>query len=77
MPFISETLAQFVPPLRREEFGLAEMEPAVYNDAGILALSDKVIYEADPDSGYPGYCSRKVIITLSGGRQLRHRESIN
>lgn len=77
MPFISETLAQFVHLLRYEEFGLAQMEPTVYNDAGILALSDKVIYEADPDSGYPKYFSGEVIITLNNGRQLLHREAIN
>lgn len=59
------------------KFGLAEMEPAVYNDPVVLALSDKVRYETDPNSEYPKYFSGEVIITMNDGRELRHREHIN
>ena len=61
----------------RGKFGLAEMEPGVYNDPAILALSDKVSYETDPRSEYPKYFSGEVIITLNDGHELRHREHIN
>lgn len=63
--------------LLRKKFGLAEMEPDVYNDADILALSDKVTYEVDPRSEYPKYFSGEVVITMHDGRELRHREHIN
>lgn len=63
--------------LLRKKFGLAEMEPAVYNDPAVLALSDKVSYEADPRSAYPKYFSGEVVITLQDGRELRRRESVN
>lgn len=63
--------------LVRGKFGLAEMEPEVYNDPAILALGDKVAYEVDPQSEYPKYFSGEVVITLKDGRELRHREHIN
>ena len=63
--------------LLRGKFGLAEMEPEVYNDPAILALGDKVTYEIDPQSEYPKYFSGEVVITLNDGRELRHREHIN
>ena len=63
--------------LLRKKFGLAEMEPEVYNDADILALGDKVTYEVDPRSEYPKYFSGEVVITMNDGRELRHREHIN
>ena len=63
--------------LIRGKFGLAEMEPEVYNDPAILALSDKVSYEPDPKSEYPKYFSGELVITLNDGRELRHREHIN
>lgn len=63
--------------LLRKKFGLAEMEPAVYNDPAVLALSDKVSYAADTQSEYPKYFSGEVIITLNDGREFRHREHIN
>ncbi len=63
--------------LLRGKLGLAEMETAVYNDAEILALGDKVTYEADPNAEYPKYFSGEVVITLNDGRELRHREHIN
>ena len=63
--------------LLRGKFGLAEMEPEIYNDPAILALGDKVTYEIDPQSEYPKYFSGEVVITLNDGRELRHREHIN
>ncbi len=63
--------------LKRKKFGLAEMEAEVYNDAEILALSDKITYEVDAKSEYPKYFSGEVVITLNDGRELRHREHIN
>jgi 2-methylcitrate dehydratase PrpD len=63
--------------LLRRKFGLAEMEPEVYNDPEILALGDKVTYEIDPESEYPKYFSGEVVITMNDGRELRHREHIN
>ncbi len=63
--------------LVRGKLGLAEMEPAVYNDPAILALGDKVTYEADEKSEYPKYFSGEVVITMNDGRELRHREAIN
>ena len=63
--------------LLRKKFGLAEMEPDVYNDADVVALSDKVTYETDPRSEYPKYFSGEVVITMHDGRELRHREHIN
>lgn len=63
--------------LLRKKFGLAEMEPGVYNDPAVLALSDKVSYEADPASEYPKYFSGELVITMNDGRELRHREHIN
>ena len=63
--------------LLRGKFGLAEMEPAIYNDPAILALGDKVTYEIDPKSEYPKYFSGEVVVTMKDGRELRHREHIN
>jgi 2-methylcitrate dehydratase PrpD len=63
--------------LARGKFGLAEMEPEIYNDAAIQALGDKVTYEVDPKSEYPKYFSGEVVITMNDGRELRHREHIN
>ena len=63
--------------LVRGKLGLAEMEPAVYNDPAILALGDKVTYEADPASEYPKYFSGELVVTMNDGRELRHRERIN
>lgn len=63
--------------LLRGKLGLAEMAPAVYNDPGVLALSDKVSYETDAKSEYPKYFSGEVVILLNDGRELRRREAIN
>lgn len=58
-------------------FGLAELEPDALNDATTLAVAHKVDYEADPASAFPKYYSGEVIVTLTDGRELRHREHMN
>ena len=63
--------------LLHKKFGLAEMEPEVYDDPQILALGDKVTYEIDPKADYPKFFSGEVVITMNDGRELRHREHIN
>lgn len=63
--------------LVRGRFGLAELEPEARGDAEILALAQKVRYEADPDSPFPRTYSGEVIVTTHDGRELRHREEVN
>ncbi|WP_454917378.1 MmgE/PrpD family protein [Xanthobacter sediminis] len=58
-------------------FGLAELEPDALNDPVTLALAHKVDYEPDPQSAFPKYYSGEVIVTLTDGRELRHREHMN
>lgn len=58
-------------------FGLAELEPEALNDPATLAVAHKVDYEPDPDSAFPKYYSGEVIVTLTDGRELRHREHMN
>lgn len=61
----------------RGRFGLAELEPEALNDPTLLALAEKVDYEADPNSGFPTYYSGELIVTLKDGRTLSHREHQN
>ncbi len=63
--------------LRAGKFGLAELEPGALADPQTLALAAKVGYRVDPDSGFPKHYSGEVIVRLSDGRELRHREAIN
>lgn len=63
--------------LVKGKLGLGEMEPEIYNDPQVLALSDRVAYDIDPKSAYPKYFSGEVVITMNNGRELRHREHIN
>ncbi len=62
--------------LKRRAFGLAEIEPEIFNDPALHALARKVRYEVDPDSGFPKFRSGEVIIRLKDGRQVRRREVI-
>jgi 2-methylcitrate dehydratase PrpD len=71
IPFIVATA------LARGSFGLAHLEPAALADAEVLALAQRVEYEADPASPFPKYYSGEVIVTTHDGRELRHREEIN
>ena len=61
--------------LLRRQFGLAELE--AYDDPAILALADKVTHAVDARTGYPRHFSGEVIVTLTDGRRLAHREQIN
>lgn len=63
--------------LARGSFGLAHLESAALADAEVLALAQRVEYEADPASPFPKYYSGEVIVTTHDGRELRHREEIN
>ena len=59
------------------DFTLKELEPEALANPDVLALAQKVSYEADPDSGFPALFSGEVVITTKDGRTLRHREQIN
>ncbi|MEL6374914.1 MAG: MmgE/PrpD family protein [Pseudomonadota bacterium] len=63
--------------LLRARLTLAELEPAALTAPDVLALADKVTYRADPESAFPVAYSGEVIVTLSDGRTLSHREHIN
>lgn len=63
--------------LVRGRFGLAELEEPALRDPEVLALADRVEYEADPNSGFPHAYSGEVIVRLKDGRELRHREQVN
>jgi 2-methylcitrate dehydratase PrpD len=62
--------------LTRGRFGLAELEPASYSNAALVALAHKVDYEVDADSGFPKFRSGEVIVNLKDGRKLGKRERI-
>jgi len=63
--------------LRRGQFTLDELEDDALDDADTLALADRVHYEIDPATTFPRHYTGEVIVTLRGGRTLRHREAIN
>lgn len=63
--------------LVRGKCGFAELEPEALNDPKILALAERVSYDADPESQFPKYFSGGVVITLKDGRVLTHVEKIN
>jgi 2-methylcitrate dehydratase PrpD len=61
--------------LIHKNFGLTELER--YRDPEILALAQKVDYRVDPDTGYPKHFSGEVIVTLTNGQRIAHREQVN
>ena len=63
--------------LKRRQFTLAELLPAVYSDPQILALCDLVTCEVDPRSAFPRYYSGELVVTTKDGRVLTHRENEN
>jgi 2-methylcitrate dehydratase PrpD len=63
--------------LRRGQFTLDELGDDALGDADTLALADRVQYEIDPATTFPRHYTGEVIVTLRGGRTLRHREAIN
>ncbi|MBI2319438.1 MAG: MmgE/PrpD family protein, partial [Betaproteobacteria bacterium] len=70
-------LAALLSDPARGKFGLAELEEAALRDPDVLALADRVDYEADPNSEFPKSYSGEVIVRLKDGRELSHREQIN
>ncbi|MBU6493061.1 MAG: MmgE/PrpD family protein [Burkholderiales bacterium] len=63
--------------LLKGRFTLDELEPAALVDPAVLALAGKVDYEIDPDSTFPRHYTGEVILEMTDGRQLAHREAIN
>jgi len=63
--------------LARGRCGFAELEPEALQDPAILALADRVSYEADPDSQFPKYFSGGVVIHMKNGDTFTHIEPIN
>jgi len=63
--------------LRAGKFGLAELEESALRDPATLALAAKVEYQIDPAAGFPKHYSGEVVLRLSGGAELRHREQVN
>jgi 2-methylcitrate dehydratase PrpD len=63
--------------LRRGQFTLDELEDAALGDPEILALADRVQYEVDPATTFPSHYTGELIVSLRGGRTLRHREAVN
>lgn len=63
--------------LARGRFTLAELEPDVYTDPGILALCDRVTFEVTEETLFPRYFSGTVIIRTRDGRELTHYQKYN
>ncbi|MEE9588529.1 MAG: MmgE/PrpD family protein, partial [Hyphomicrobiaceae bacterium] len=63
--------------LMKGRLTLDELEPDVLNDPDVLALTQKVAYRIDPESAFPKAYSGEVVVRLSDGRSLSHREHIN
>lgn len=63
--------------LVKGKLGLAELEPDRIGDPEIMALTQKVRFADYPDSPFPKAYSGEVVVTLTDGRTLSHREHIN
>lgn len=63
--------------LVRGRLGLAELEPSEIVDPEIMALTQKVRFSDYPDSPFPRAYSGEVVISLTDGRTVSHREHIN
>ena len=63
--------------LVRGRCGFAELEPDALQDPIILALAERVSYEADAESQFPQYFSGGVVIRMKDGRTYTHVEKIN
>lgn len=63
--------------LVRRDFSLKDLEEESLKDDVVMALSKKVHYKADPQSGFPTYYSGEVQITLKDGRVIAQREFKN
>jgi len=63
--------------LVRGRCGFAELESEALQDPEILALADRVSYEADVESAFPRYFSGGVVIRMKNGETYTHVERIN
>ncbi len=61
----------------RGRLTLAELEAEALADPAILALAARVGYAPDPDSPFPRTYSGELIVQLTDGRTLHHREEVN
>ncbi len=59
------------------KLGLAELEPERIGDPEIMALTQKVRFADYPDSPFPKAYSGEVVVTMTDGRTLSHREHVN
>jgi 2-methylcitrate dehydratase PrpD len=63
--------------LRAGRFGLAQLTEEALRDRDTLALAARVGYQTDPRSTFPRHYCGELIVHLAGGRERRHRESMN
>jgi len=63
--------------LLRGRLTLAELEDGALADPAIRALTRKVRYEVDPDSGFPRHYSGEVILRRRDGSERRQRQAVN
>lgn len=63
--------------LLRGRFTLEALEAAAITDPAVLALAQRVDYEVDPTSTFPRHYTGEVVVELTSGETLRHREAIN
>jgi 2-methylcitrate dehydratase PrpD len=63
--------------LTKGRFTLGELTEEAIKDPQVLALCDRVSWEADPDTAFPRYYSGEVVIETKDGKVHRHRESQN
>lgn len=63
--------------LLRGQFTLDELEADALHDPAVLALADRVDYEADPRSSFPRHYCGEVVVMTRAGATLAHREQIN
>ena len=76
-PAYAEAWLGLAAALVRGRCGLAELEPDALQDPAILAIADRVSYDADAESQFPRYFSGGVVIRLKDGQTFTHVEKIN
>ncbi len=57
--------------------GIPDFDDDHISDPEVLALTDRVVHAADPESGFPRHYSANVVVRLADGRTVAHREQIN
>jgi 2-methylcitrate dehydratase PrpD len=63
--------------LVRGRIGFGELTAEARSDERILALAQRVGYDAYPESRYPRYLSGGVVVKTRDGRVLKHLEAVN